>query len=46
VCALLDDRAERLRIRAAARALLEGRYTAAPVMARMIDVYDEGARGT
>jgi SpoU rRNA methylase family enzyme len=46
VCALLDDRAERLRIRAAARWLLQGRYTAAPVMARMMDVYDEVARGT
>jgi len=46
VCALLDDRAARLRMRAAARALLEGRYTPAPVMARMMDVYDEVARGT
>src|SRR5262249_56825698 len=34
VCALLEDRGARLRIREAARELLEGRYTAAPVMAR------------
>jgi glycosyltransferase involved in cell wall biosynthesis len=45
VCALLDDRAARVRVRAAARALLESRYTAAPVMARMMDVYDHVARG-
>jgi glycosyltransferase involved in cell wall biosynthesis len=44
VCALLDDRATRLRVRDAARALLESRYTAAPVMARMMDVYDDVAR--
>ena len=46
VCALLDDRAARLRVRDAARALLESRYTAAPVMARMMDVYDHVSRGT
>jgi len=46
VCGLLQDRGARLRVRAAARALLEGRYTAAPVMARMMDVYDGVARGT
>jgi glycosyltransferase involved in cell wall biosynthesis len=44
VCALLDDRATRLRVRGAARALLESRYTAGPVMARMMDVYDDVAR--
>jgi glycosyltransferase involved in cell wall biosynthesis len=44
VCALLDDRMARLRMRDAARALLEERYTAAPVMARMLDVYDTVAR--
>ena len=46
VCALLDDRAARQRIRAAARGLLEDRYTATPVMARMLDVYDQVARST
>jgi glycosyltransferase involved in cell wall biosynthesis len=45
VCALLDDRAARVRIRAAARGLLEERYTATPVMARMLDVYDAVAKG-
>jgi glycosyltransferase involved in cell wall biosynthesis len=45
VCALLDDRAARLAMRASARELLEGRYTAPPVMARMMDVYDHVARG-
>ena len=45
VCALLDDRAARLAMRASARELLERRYTAAPVMARMLDVYDQVARG-
>jgi len=44
VCALLDDRARRRRLREAARELLERRYTAAPVMGRMMDVYDEVAR--
>ena len=45
VCALLDDRAARVRLRAAARGLLEERYTAAPVMARMLNVYDAVAKG-
>ncbi len=44
VCALLDDRAARLQMRSAARALLERRYTAGPVMARMLDVYDHVGR--
>ncbi len=45
VCALLEDRAARIAIRGAARGLLEGRYTAAPVMARMMDVYERVATG-
>ena len=44
VCALLEDRATRLAYRQAARGLLETGYTAAPVMARMMDVYDTVAR--
>lgn len=43
VCALLDDRAARRALRAAARELLEERYTAAPVMGRMLDVYERVA---
>jgi glycosyltransferase involved in cell wall biosynthesis len=45
VCALLADRARRLALRGAARALLEDRYTPAPVMAQMLDVYDRVATG-
>jgi glycosyltransferase involved in cell wall biosynthesis len=44
IVALLDDRATRLRLRAAARGLLEDRYTPGPVMARMMDVYGHVAR--
>jgi hypothetical protein len=44
VCLLLDERGRRARLRDAARSLLEARYTAVPVMARMMDVYDEVAR--
>jgi glycosyltransferase involved in cell wall biosynthesis len=44
VVGLLDDRATRLRLREAARGLLEARYTPGPVMARMMDVYGEVAR--
>ena len=45
ICALLDDHQTRQRVRTAARTLLEERYTAPPVMARMLDVYDQVARG-
>ena len=45
VCALLDDRAARVTMRGAARGLVESRYTAAPVMARMMDVYQRVATG-
>jgi glycosyltransferase involved in cell wall biosynthesis len=45
VCALLADRAARIAMRNAARALLEERYTPPPVMARMLDVYARVARG-
>jgi glycosyltransferase involved in cell wall biosynthesis len=45
VCRLLADRGARCAVRGAARALVEGRYTATPVMARMLDVYDQVARG-
>lgn len=42
--ALLADRASRLRLRDSARGLLEARYTAGPVMGRMMEVYDQVAR--
>jgi glycosyltransferase involved in cell wall biosynthesis len=41
ICALLADTAARRRLRAAARARVEDGYTAAPVMRRMYDVYEE-----
>lgn len=41
IVALLDDLAARRRLRAAARTLIEERYTAAPVMRRMLAVYEE-----
>jgi glycosyltransferase involved in cell wall biosynthesis len=44
VCALLDDGTARRRLRDGARALLEERYTPAPVMAHMMDVYADVAR--
>ena len=42
--ALLADRASRFRLRESARELLDARYTAGPVMARLMDVYDRVAR--
>jgi glycosyltransferase involved in cell wall biosynthesis len=45
VCRLLEDRAARVALREGARGLLERRYTAPPVMAQMLDVYDRVARG-
>jgi glycosyltransferase involved in cell wall biosynthesis len=44
IAALCEDQATRRRFRDAGRALLEERYTAAPVMARMMDVYEEVRR--
>jgi glycosyltransferase involved in cell wall biosynthesis len=41
ICELLADTAARRRLRAAARARVEGAYTAGPVMRRMYDVYEE-----
>lgn len=44
VCALLEDAAARRRLRAAARTRIEERYTAGPVMERMLRVYEEVMR--
>ena len=41
---LLEDRLQRERMRQAARALMEDRYSPGPVMAQMVRVYDEIAK--